>query len=255
MTVHSFFFLTRLKGFNSNYNQSTGARVTMKLSLSFLLGAATSAAAAVRPVPSLKVPACAVGKGTLQYNKSVPDKVDFPLTQVDACYEDTSIRLTFTAFEEVNFYYNESYKTNDPIWEYEVMEVFIHHGRNDPQTYLEFEISPNNVTFQAFIYNPSKVRATGAPMDTMFLTEPVADGLTAETILDKEAQTWTSSVAIPLGLFNIDNGKAAGTKWRMNFFRTVVSPDTFPDQFLGAWNPTNESNFHMTPFFGNVVFL
>ncbi|KAI1084853.1 hypothetical protein F5B20DRAFT_523510 [Whalleya microplaca] len=226
----------------------------MKLLLGSLLIAA-SATVATCSVPSLEVPACGVGKGSLQYSKSVPNQTDFPLTQVDICYDDTSIQLTFTAFGEVNFYYNESYQTNDPIWEYEVMETFIYHGTNDPQTYLEFEISPNNVTFQAFIYNPSKVRATGAPMDTMFLTEPLVDGMTAETTLDKAAQSWVSSASIPLGLFNIDNGQAAGTKWRMNFFRTVVSRDTFPDQLLGAWNPTNESNFHMTPFFGNVAFL
>lgn len=43
-------------------------------------------------------------------------------------------------------YYNESYTTNDPIWRFEVMEAFIALGTNDPQTYLEFEIAPNNVT-------------------------------------------------------------------------------------------------------------
>ncbi|KAG4217228.1 hypothetical protein PC116_g34291 [Phytophthora cactorum] len=135
------------------------------------------------------------------------------------------------------------------------MESFIHHGTNAPKTCLEFEVSPNNVTFQAWIYNKSKVRATSAPLDTSFLTQPLADGLTAETTLDKEAQTWVSATKIPLGLFNVDDGQAKGTSWRMNFFRTVVSPDTFPDQLLGAWNPTNESNFHMTPFFGNVKFI
>ncbi len=55
-----------------------------------------------------------------------------------------------------------------PFRQYEVMEAFIYHGTNDPQTYLEFEINPNNVTFQAFIHNPSKVRAAGAAFDTAF---------------------------------------------------------------------------------------
>ena len=135
------------------------------------------------------------------------------------------------------------------------LETLVYHGHADPQTYLEFEVSPNNVTFQAFIYNPSKLRAPGAPFDTFFITEPLVDGLTANSTLDVPGETWTSEVSIPLGLFNVDEGQAAGTKWRMNFFRTVVAPDTFPDQELGAWNPTNMSNFHETPFFGDVRFV
>ncbi|KAI0376394.1 hypothetical protein F5Y04DRAFT_266456 [Hypomontagnella monticulosa] len=221
-----------------------------------LIVASTVSATIITPkVPSLKAPACSVGKGTIQYNKSVPNKTDFPKTQVDVCYNDKSIHLTFTAFDEINFYFNETQTTNDAIWQYEVMEAFIYHGTNDPKTYLEFEVSPNNVTFQAWIYNPSKVRAAGSPMDTSFLTQPLVDGLTADTTLDKTAKTWTSSATIPLGLFNVDDGQAKGTQWRMNFFRTVVSPEIFPDQILGAWNPTNESNFHMTPFFGKVFFV
>ncbi|KAI0884559.1 uncharacterized protein GGS22DRAFT_188768 [Annulohypoxylon maeteangense] len=221
------------------------------------LGSLLTVAGAVSAtsVPSMTAPACSAGKGSVSYDKTVPDKASFPKTQVDVCYDDTSIHITFTAFEETNYYFNSSQTTNDPIWQYEVMEGFVYRGTNDPQTYLEFEVSPNNVTFQAWIFNKSKVRAASAPLDTSYLTQPLVDGLTAETTLDKEAQTWVSSATIPLGLFNVDDGQAAGTEWRMNFFRTVVSPDTFPDQLLGAWNPTNESNFHMTPFFGRVSFV
>jgi hypothetical protein len=189
------------------------------------------------------------------YNKSVPDKTAFPTTQVDLCYTDLAIKITFTAREETNFYFNASQGTNDAIWEYEVMEAFIYQGTEDPQTYLEFEVSPNNVTFQAFIYNPSKVRAAGAPFDTFFITQPLIDGLTASTTLDKPGKTWVSAATIPLGLFNVDPGKAKGTRWRMNFFRTVVSPSTYPNQTLGAWSPPDQASFHMTPFFGHVQFV
>ncbi|KAI2611766.1 uncharacterized protein GGS25DRAFT_483999 [Hypoxylon fragiforme] len=220
--------------------------------LSLLLAAGAVSAGYV---PALQVPACSAGTGSVEYSKSVPEQVAFPRTQVDLCYDDSFIHITFRALEETNFYYNESQTTNEGIWQYEAMEAFIYHGTNDPQSYLEFEVNPNNVTFQAWIYNPSKVRAAGAPLDTSFLTTPIVDGLTTETTLDREAQTWVTDAKIPLGLFNVDVGKAAGTQWRMNFFRIVVSPDTFPDQLLGAWNPTNETNFHMTPFFGNVDFV
>jgi hypothetical protein len=221
-----------------------------------LISAALSAVSAYpngAAVPSLSVPSCP-RRGTVTYNKSVPDKTSFPTTKVDLCYTDHSIEITFTAKEEINLYFNASQGTNDPIWQYEVMEAFIARGTNDPQTYLEFEVNPNNVTFQAFIYNPSKVRTAEAPFDTFFITQPLVDGLTARTTIDKRAQTWVSSASIPLGLFNIDKGRARGTDWRMNFFRTVVSPDSFPNQTLGAWSPPDQASFHMTPFFGHVHF-
>jgi hypothetical protein len=205
-------------------------------------------------VPNLDVPACP-HTSRVQYSKSIPDQTDFPLTQVELCYDNTSIQITFTAFNETNYYFNPNHTTNDPIWAYEVMEAFISHGTNDPQTYLEFEINPNNVTFQAIIHNPSKVSAQGFPTGAYFITQPLVHGFSANTVLDKPKNTWVSTAHIPLGLFNVDDGEAKGTEWRMNFFRTVTSPTTYPDQLLGAWNPTNASNFHMTPFFGVVNFV
>lgn len=216
--------------------------------------AALVASAHALHVPSLQVPACPQ-KGTIQYDKSDPNRTAFPLTQVDLCYSTTSIELTFTAYNETNFYYNASLTTNDPIYEYEVMETFIYHGTINPETYLEFEVSPANQTYNAFVYNPSKLRLPGAPFDHFFITDPITDGLTANTTLDRERECWVSDVQIPLGLFNVNNGTAKGTKWRMNFFRTVTSPKMFPNQLLGAWSPTNQSNFHETPFFGHVEFV
>lgn len=130
-----------------------------------------------------------------------------------------------------------------------------YHGTNDPQTYLEFEVAPNNVTFQAFIYNPSKVRAAGAAFDRFYITDLADDGITANTSLAYDASTWVSDIQIPLGLFNVDKGKGRGTKWRMNFFRTITGPTTFPNQTYGGWSVPDEANFHMTPYFGEITFV
>lgn len=226
---------------------------------SILLAATAAAASAIHNggnnstyVPSLLVPECP-NVGTASYDWSVPDKTPFPLTKVDVCYDATSLHLTFKAYKETNFYYNASQGTNDDIWEYEVMEAFIYHGTIDPQTYLEFEVNPNNVTYQAFVFNPSKVRAAGAPFDHFFVSDPSDDGFSATTTLDHTANTWVSAVQIPLALFNPDTLR--GSRWRMNFFRTITSPSTYPNQTLGAWSPPDEASFHMTPYFGNVVFV
>ena len=130
---------------------------TGTFSLALALATAIQAVVAL-DVPCLQVPACPQ-LGTIQYDKSVPNKTDFALTQVDLCYDDTSIEITFTAYNETSFFVNASQGTNDAIYEYEVMEAFIYQGTEDPQTYLEFEVNPINVTYQAFVYNPSKIRA------------------------------------------------------------------------------------------------
>lgn len=191
------------------------------------------------------------------YSLSVPDRSSFPLTEVGLCYDQTpgALHINFTAHDEKYFFYDESMGTNDPLYEYEVMETFISKGTNDPQTYLEFEVSPNNVTWQAFIYNPSKVRATNATFTNFMIDDPFAVGFTARTTLDTAAGVWNSLVHIPLGLFNVDQGEATGTEWRMNFFRIVESAESYPNQTLGAWNPPDQANFHMTPFFGDVKFV
>jgi hypothetical protein len=206
-------------------------------------------------VPSLNVPACPK-KGTVKYTNTVPstDKTPFPPTEVDLCYSASALSLTFTAYDETNFFYNASLGTNDAIYNYEVMEAFLYRGTNDPTTYLELEVAPNNVTYQAFVYNPSKVRTPGAPFDHGYLDGP-GDGLSAATVLNKKAKTWVSTLSVPLALFNVDNGTAKGTQWRMNFFRTIVSPTTFPNQTLGAWSPPDTASFHVTPFFGKVTFV
>ncbi|OAA56808.1 Carbohydrate-binding domain, family 9-like, subgroup [Cordyceps fumosorosea ARSEF 2679] len=205
-------------------------------------------------LPHVDVPACPA-VGTVLFNSSVPDRSPFPATQVDLCYTSTALHLAFTARDERSFYFDPAQTTNGDIWQYEVMEAFLHRGDADPQTYLEFEVSPNNVTYQAFVYNPSKERAAGAPFDHAFISDPAADGFAAKTTLDKQAGTWRSEVSIPLGLFNVDEGKARGTRWRMNFFRTVVSPETFPDQQLGAWSVPDKASFHISKYFGTVNFV
>lgn len=232
-------------------------RFALKMFFAPLVVAAAIAAPAVAgglKVPSLRVPACP-RVGTVKYDKTVPDQAAFPKTQVDLCYTSDAINLVFTAYQEKFFFFNPNYTTNGNIWEYEVMEAFIYRGTNDPTTYLEIEVAPNNVTFQSFVFNPTKVRAAGAPFDHAFIGTPSVDGLLAKTTLDTAKGTWKSSFSVPLALFSVDTGAARGTQWRMNFFRTVVDPATFPNQLLGAWSSPDEASFHKTPFFGNILFV
>ena len=49
---------------------------------------------------------------------------------------------------------------DDPIYEEEVVEVFLSAGDADPTDYFEFEVSPDGVLFDATISNPDSDRST-----------------------------------------------------------------------------------------------
>lgn len=61
--------------------------------------------AAATAVPCLEVPECPA-LSTVTYNTPVPSSDDavFPRTEVALCYDDSFIRITFSAFEEESFY-------------------------------------------------------------------------------------------------------------------------------------------------------
>ncbi|KAJ1662614.1 hypothetical protein IW140_005722 [Coemansia sp. RSA 1813] len=201
----------------------------------------------------VEVPACP-STATFTFNIGIPDlNPRCPLTEVSMCYTDTQLNLDFTAYNETSFYFDPSQGINGDIWEYEVVEAFLYKGTNDPQTYFEFEANANNVTYNAFVYNPSRIRATDAPFDHAFILDPFGDGFSVNTDVDKTNEMWTSSNVIPLALFNGESPK--GTTWRMNFFRTVTSPRTYPQQQLCGWKNTNAANFHITSAFGTVAFI
>lgn len=107
-------------------------------------------------LPSLDIPACP-NQGYISYNLTSPDRVAFPDTAVQLCYDDSFLHIDFLAYNETSFYYDSNYTTNGDIFNYEVMEVFMAKGTSDPQTYLEFEVAPNNVTFQ--VYKPAQTQA------------------------------------------------------------------------------------------------
>lgn len=68
-----------------------------------LMAVATPALAtpALAEVPYFEVPACP-SLNSISYNLSVPDKGDFPATQVKMCYDEKTIRIDFSAFAETN---------------------------------------------------------------------------------------------------------------------------------------------------------
>ncbi|KAI9345223.1 hypothetical protein BDR26DRAFT_835218 [Obelidium mucronatum] len=210
-------------------------------------------------VPIYRCNAQGVTTATVQIAQTLGDRSLFvaPST-VSICYTDNAIKLNFLNTKEPYYAVNPAYGHNDNIWEQTVAEAFIVNVPSfdvDPTTYLEFEVSPTNQTYSAFIYNPSKVRTPGTPFDHFFIAArtaaaPVSTESPAATTTNKAQKTWTSDVSLPLALFNVN--RPAGTVWRANFFRTTFDGK---DQTYGAWNAPNVISFPPSSMFWNSPVL
>lgn len=128
------------------------------------------------------------------------------------------------------------------------------HGSSSTKLYLEVAVSPN-VSSQALVYNPSRRRAEGAPFSRFFIDDPEGVGFWHTTSLNRQWRLWSSTIKIPLGLFNVLEDLTWRSHWRINFGRRVVAANTFPDQKFAAWSPPEQtSDLHDTRCFGRVVF-
>jgi len=158
-------------------------------------------------------------------------------------------------------------KDDDPIYNEEVVEIFIAEGEDDPKKYFEFQFSPLGVKFDAKIKNP-----TGSRHDKRFNVDTSWDckGLKfVQKIYLREGSTlakevtrveplhkkerprggiWTVEAFIPWKSISVKNAKS-GDIFRANLFRI----DGYPKQnSFQAWQPTMQDppNFHVPAKFG-----
>ena len=131
-----------------------------------------------------------------------------------------------------------------PLWEEEVVELFIAPGEDDPSDYVEIEVNPRGAIFDARVRNPDGRR------DSMHVDSAWnAAGLVAEVSLPSP-RSWRAEIAVPW------SGLCEGTPprvWRANFFR-IERPRNGDPEF-SCWSPTfvDPPDFHKPAFFGRLV--
>ena len=135
---------------------------------------------------------------------------------------------------------------DEPIYDEEVVELFIAAGESDPIRYLEFDISPNGVLFDARIYNPTSERH-----DIIAEMSWDCDGVQWHAERRDADHRWWASLAIPWGSIR-PPGKLPAI-WRADFFR-IERPRDGPAEF-SCWSPTmtEPADFHKPAFFGTLV--
>ena len=126
---------------------------------------------------------------------------------------------------------------DDPLWEEDVVEVFID-PFGDLDCYFEVEINPLNTVLDGFI---RRLRG-GLRKDFSWNCEGLR---TATGLL---AYGWVAGLAIPFkGL-----GECNLSRWRINFCR-IERPKDQPRE-LSAWSPTLAGTFHLPERFGTLTF-
>lgn len=131
-----------------------------------------------------------------------------------------------------------------PLWEEEVVEVFIAPGKADPSEYLEIEVNPLGAIFDARVTNPHGRR------DSMRVDSTWdAVGLVA-VVSRPSPQTWTVQLEIPWS--DMCDGDPPRV-WRANFFR-IERPRDGESEF-SCWSPTlaDPPDFHKPDCFGRLV--
>ena len=106
---------------------------------------------------TLEIPNCDVSVkliSLVQYNGKAP----VTNTNVYICYTSNNY-LKFEFYAD-DFYIKNTYtQCNENLYNQDVVEFFIANAQEDPyRHYIEFEITPYNVMFQAWITNDVKYR-------------------------------------------------------------------------------------------------
>lgn len=141
---------------------------------------------------------------------------------------------------------------DDPIYNEEVVEIFIAKGAETPKEYFEFQFSPRGVKFDAKIKNPTGDRkGDGFNVNVEWNCE----GLELHQEFDIEESNsevksgkWKTTVMIPARTFGKIN---RGDKFRANLFRI----DGWPSQnSFQSWMPTmkDPADFHVPDKFAEI---
>ena len=132
-----------------------------------------------------------------------------------------------------------------PIYDEEVVELFIGPGETDPIHYYEFEISPNGVLLDAKVYNPTSQRA-----ELEVNIQWDCPGIRWQAHRDDEANHWWAVLVVPWAAI-ASPGKLPQV-WRANFFRIERPRNAVPE--FSCWSPTmtNPADFHKPTWFGKL---
>jgi hypothetical protein len=162
-------------------------------------------------------------------------------TSVRACWDEAALYVRFDC--EDRDAWGTHRRRDDPLWEEEAVEVFLAPGGEDPVRYVELEVSPLGVLFDARIHNPTSLRA-----DLVADAAWDCPGIRWEAGHGAERQDWWAVLVLPWA--GIAPSGEPPPVWRANFYRIERPRDGRPE--FSCWSPTltSPADFHKPARFG-----
>lgn len=170
------------------------------------------------------------------------DTTEFP-THTRVCYDDNYL---YSYFECEDPYIWGTYTQRDePIYDQEVVEIFIGVGSENPIDYYEFQVSPDGVLFDAKIHNPHSQRGT-----IKVGVEWNSANIKWWAKRDDSNNTWWAMLALPWHEIGAQAGEPLPQVWRANFYRIERPENREPD--YSCWSPTHTdpADYHKPAYFG-----
>lgn len=162
-------------------------------------------------------------------------------TEVRACWSPEYFYVQFVCQD--SYMVSEYLHRDEPLYEQDVVELFVDDAGSGKE-YIELEVSPNNVVFDALIRNDGGKSIT---------TSDIKWDLTGlVTSVDHDEQgNWVCEITIPA--VNFGNPPQRGRSWNVNFYRIDEDPQGIRE--YQAWSPTGEVNYHIPARFGKLEFV
>jgi hypothetical protein len=166
-------------------------------------------------------------------------------TRVRVCFDERALYVRFDCDDRD--IWGTYTKRDEPIYDEEVVEVFVAAGEAAPIQYFEFQVSPNEVLFDATIYNPASTREH-LKWDATWQ----CPGLRWMAQRDDAKNCWWGAFAIPWASITAD-GKIPSV-CRANFYRIERPRDAETE--YSCWSPTltDPADFHKPARFGFLEF-
>lgn len=167
-------------------------------------------------------------------------------TRVRVCYDERALYVRFDC-DDREIWGNYTQR-DEPIYDEEVVEVFIAPGETAPIQYFEFQVSPNGVLFDATIYNPASTRK-----DLKWDATWNCPALQWQAQRDDAHNVWWGAFAILWASITADGN--VPSVCRANFYRIERPRDG--DAEYSCWSPTltDPADFHKPGYFGYLYFV
>ena len=154
------------------------------------------------------------------------------------CWSPEYLHIRFVCQDD--YVVSDFTERDQPLYEQDVVELFIdEHG--DGRNYIELEVSPHNVIFDALIHN----NGDGSELITDVTWQ--LEGLQTAVEVDRQGHR---VYLIHIPAINFKSPLMKGVCWKVNVYR--IDENVQGEREYQAWKPTGAVNFHIPARFGHL---